>query len=172
MDYFYNSEEFFNRAKLSERDIEKLYEYIFLLSGLYSKFLNATADKKNIDGKSISSENSQPYHVFKGKSDEIENSYLLKLAFKYLKMDDSNNSNENLYIIEKIGKLYILSGNYRGLEFIKKYMNLEYVIAFNKKMSTKFFREKLLSIIGEKLRTGYLSYEDKIRNLENHGSIL
>lgn len=162
MDYFYNSQEFFNRSKISDKDIDRIYEYIFSLSELYLHLYRNQSLKNKIEFSSTKD------YYFK----DIINSYLLKLAFKYLIIERLDEPNNNLYIIEKIGKLYILSGNYRGIDFLKKYMILELVIAYNKKLSVNIFKEKLLSIIGEKLRNGYLSFEEKIRDTENYGSIL
>jgi hypothetical protein len=144
MDYFYNSNEFSSRAKLSDKEKEIIFIFIYSIISIYKDIIE---DKINHTNSTF-----------------INDNYLLKLGIKYLK-DKNIQKNafvSNLYLIEKIGKNYILSGNYRGLDFIKKVIILDTIICIDAQFSQKLLKEKLLSVCGEKFRKEYLIKETSL----------
>jgi hypothetical protein len=149
MDYFYNSNEFSSRAKLSDKEKEIIFNFIYSIISIYKDIIE---DKINHTNSTFINEN-----------------YLLKLGIKYLKDTNiqKNTFVSNLYLIEKIGKNYILSGNYRGLDFIKKNIILDTIICIDAQFSEKLLKEKLLSICGEKFRKEYL-----IKEISLEGNVL
>ena len=155
MDYFYNSNEYLARAKIADRDFAKLFPFISSLISAY----NSIISDKNPDS-----------------IDLIQSTYILKLSFKYMNPKDSNlkiRAEDNLsFIFEKITKLYILSGNFRGIEFIKKNMYLEFILSYDNKLNNKIFKEKILSRLGEKFRLEYIAFENKNKALGSNGTIL
>jgi hypothetical protein len=154
MDYFYNSLEFNNRSKLSEKEKIELNEFIFSILELYKQY-----SQKNFDilGSKI-----------------INQIYLLKIGLKILSNIQSfENSNEKVsrfYIIDKIIKFNILSGNYRSLDFLKKIIIMEFFIGIEKTSSIRILKEKIISICGENYRKNYLIFENFKE--EKSGSIL
>jgi hypothetical protein len=151
MDYFYNSIEFSSRAKLSEKEKEMIFIFIYTIISIYKDIID---DKINHTNNTFINEN-----------------YLLKLGIKYLRDKNIQRSTfvSNLYLIEKIGKNYILSGNYRGLDFIKKVIILDTIICINAQFSLKLLKERLLSICGEKFRKEYLIKEASYEGNVIHG---
>lgn len=151
MDYFYNSSEFTSRAKLSEKEKESLILFIYHIISIYNEIIENKLDHTN--------------------NKFIQDNYLFKLAMKYLP-DQSLQNNEyvsNLDLIYKIGKNYILSGNYRGLEFIKKIIIMDTIICIEGKKPIFILKEKLLSICGEKFRNEYLSREHTMKESKKNG---
>ena len=151
MDYFYNSIEFSSRAKLSEKEKEMIIMFIYSIISINKDIID---DKVNHSNSTFINEN-----------------YLLKLGIKYLrdKNIQRNAYVSNLYLIDKIGKNYILSGNYRGLEFIKKVIILDTIICIDAQFSQKLLKERLLSICGEKFRKEYLIKEASLEGNVTHG---
>ena len=151
MDYFYNSNEFYSRAKLSDKEKETMFIFIYSMISIYKDILEDKVDHTN--------------------STFINENYLLKLGIKYLKDKNiqKNSVVPNLYLIEKIGKNYILSGNYRGLDFIKKVIILDTIICIDAQFSQKLLKERLLSICGEKFRKEYLIKESSLEGNVMHG---
>ncbi len=151
MDFFYNSSEFSSRAKLSEKDKESLIIFIFEILSIYDDLIENKIDHLN--------------------NKFIRDNYLFRLGIKYL-TDQSLQKNEyvsNLYLIHKIGKNYILSGNYRGIEFLKKVLILDTIIYIDMKKSRYILREKLLSICGEKFRNEYIAREPNMKENNYNG---
>jgi hypothetical protein len=151
MDYFYNSSEFSSRAKLSDKEKDSLIVFIFSILSIYNDVIDNKVDHK--------------------KNKFINENYLLNLGVKYLN-DRNLQKNEYisyLHLIDKIGKNYILSGNYRGLEFLKKIIILDTIICIEGKKSIFILKEKLLSICGEKFRKEYLIRELNIKESNKNG---
>jgi hypothetical protein len=151
MDYFYNSNEFYSRAKLSDKEKEMIFIFIYSITTIYKDIIEDKVNDTNIKF--------------------INENYLLKLGIKYLrdKNIQKNTFVPNLYLIEKIGKNYILSGNYRGLDFIKKVIILDTIICIDAQFSQKILKERLLSICGEKFRKEYLYKESSFEGNVVHG---
>ena len=143
MDYFYNSTELNSRSKLSDKEKLELNEYIFSILELYTKYIESRVDIL------ISPIKNQ--------------SYLLKIGFNLLITDrifeNEKDSASQFYILNKIIKIYILSGNYRGLVFIKKVIIIEFFKGIEKQNSISILKEKILSLCGEKFRRDYLIFE-------------
>ena len=143
MDYFYNSTELNNRSKLSDKEKLELNEYIFSILELYTQYIESRVDILI--------------------SPIINQSYLLKIGFNLLITDrifeNEKDSASQFYILNKIIKIYILSGNYRGLVFIKKVIIIEFFKGIEKQNSISILKEKILSLCGEKFRRDYLIFE-------------
>jgi len=143
MDYFYNSTELNSRSKLSDKEKIELNDYIYSILELYTQYLEMKQDILN--------------------SQIISQSYLLKIGFKLLITNrifiNENESIPQFFILDKIIKFYVLSGNYRGLYFIKKVIIIEFFKGIEKQNSLNIFKEKILSLGGEKFRRDYLSFE-------------
>jgi hypothetical protein len=143
MDYFYNSTELNSRSKLSDKEKLELNEYIFSILELYTKYIESRVDILI--------------------SPIINQSYLLKIGFNLLITDrifeNEKDSASQFYILNKIIKIYILSGNYRGLVFIKKVIIIEFFKGIEKQNSISILKEKILSLCGEKFRRDYLIFE-------------
>ena len=143
MDYFYNSTELNSRSKLSDKEKLELNEYIFSILELYTKYIESRVDILI--------------------SPVINQSYLLKIGFNLLITDrifeNEKDSASQFYILNKIIKIYILSGNYRGLVFIKKVIIIEFFKGIEKQNSISILKEKILSLYGEKFRRDYLIFE-------------
>ena len=143
MDYFYNSTELNSRSKLSDKEKLELNEYIFSILELYTQYIESRVDILI--------------------SPIINQSYLLKIGFNLLITDrifeNEKDSASQFYILNKIIKIYILSGNYRGLVFIKKVIIIEFFKGIEKQNSISILKEKILSLYGEKFRRDYLIFE-------------
>jgi hypothetical protein len=143
MDYFYNSTELNSRSKLSDKEKLELNEYIFSILELYTQYIESRVDILI--------------------SPIINQSYLLKIGFNLLITDrifeNEKDSASQFYILNKIIKIYILSGNYRGLVFIKKVIIIEFFKGIEKQNSISILKEKILSLCGEKFRRDYLIFE-------------
>jgi hypothetical protein len=143
MDYFYNSTELNSRSKLSDKEKLELNEYIFSILELYTQYIESRVDILI--------------------SPIINQSYLLKIGFNLLITDrifeNEIDSASQFYILNKIIKIYILSGNYRGLLFIKKVIIIEFFKGIEKQNSISILKEKILSLCGEKFRRDYLIFE-------------
>ena len=154
MDYFYNSIEFNSRSKLSEKEKIELNDHIYSILELYNKYLK---NKEDILVSQI-----------------IDQSYLLKIGFNLLITNrifvNDNDSALQFYILNKIFKFYVLSGNYRGLVFLKKIIIIEFFKGIEKENNLNIFKEKILSLCGEKFRRDYLIFEKSKE--ESDGSIL
>ncbi len=154
MDCFYNSLEFNNRSKLSDKEKIELNEFIFSILELYKQY-----SPKNFDNL---------------RSKLINQIYLLKIGLKILSnnqtFEDPIDNVPQFYIINNIIKYNILSGNYRGLDFLKKIIIMEFFIGAEKKSSIRILKEKILSICGENYRKNYLIFESFKE--EESGSIL
>ena len=135
MEYFYDSAEFLNRSKISEKEKEQLFFFIKDFIDVYLKIQNS--DKSALEEEFVI----RNYLLYKG------------LYYIYLYKKDIS---IYIYYIQKMIINYIISGNYRGVEFIKKIMILEGINSISNQQKVKIFQEKLLSICGEKFRKDYM----------------
>ena len=135
MEYFYDSAEFLNRSKISEKEKEQLFFFVKDFIDVYLKIQNS--DKSALEEEFVI----RNYLLYKG------------LYYIYLYKKDIS---KYMYYIQKMIINYILSGNYRGVEFIKKIMILEGINSISNQQKVKIFQEKLLSICGEKFRKDYM----------------